>query len=230
MLKVINGIEYTSFDIGGKPVQFSVSKNLHNESEVVHIVGNIDGVPVVRIAAGAFKLSVDLEEIELPDSIYSIDVEAFWGCNKLRTIRFYETFISHSTNAVSIGAEAFCQCVALTNIETVKTLHLNGKSIFANCNSLEKLNEGNLVLGSIWAYDFLNCDKLKTIRIVGKSCKLWTDCFKGLSNLESITFDCNSVKMPQSVRSFLLKVKIYCTADSNIADLMYVGANIEIIK
>lgn len=230
MLKVINGIEYTSFDIGGKPVQFVVSKNMHNDSEVVHIVGNIDGVPVVRIASGAFKQSGALEELELPDSIYAIDAEAFWGCDKLRTIRFYKTSVAHSNNAVSIGAEAFYQCIALSNIETVKPLHLNGKNIFTNCHSLEKLNEGNLVLGVIWACDFLNCDKLKTIHITGKSCKLWTDCFKGLKNLESVTFDCNTVRMPESVRRILLKLKIYCSANSSIADLVYFGADVEIIN
>lgn len=228
MIKIINGIEYTSIDIGGKPSNYIVSKNLSSREKFVHIEHEIDGVPVLSIKDNAFMKCIWLNEVELPDSLFRIGRAAFYNCAFLMKVRFYKTSAENSESSISIGQEAFSGCISLTEIDTMKPLHLNGQMIFHNCIALQKLNNGNVLVGGVYALDFYNCKSLKHIYIKGSRCRLWTDCFKDAVELCDIRFDCNYVQAPKTVLKQIAKKKIHCNSKCNLTELAYTGTNIYI--
>ena len=228
MEKVINGILYSSIDFAGSPTYFAVKSCFKNDA-VVHIESEIDGCPIQIIDERAFFKNNVLEEIEIPDTVYRINIQAFWGCSLLKTVKVYKSNLEVKMSSISIGSEAFCNCRSLNSIETDKLIQLNGQMIFHNCFELENLNKDNVLVGSIYSMDFYNCIALNKLKVIGQRCRLWTDCFKATDNLETIIFDCRHVQAPKSVMRLLKKRKILCSSSCNLADLIYSGANVQFI-
>ena len=75
----------------------------------VAIPSTINGLPVTIIGKGAFHCNCDIISVTIPDSVTSIQSNAFWGCGALPEV----TIPKSVTN---IDVTAFCPCNNMTAI------------------------------------------------------------------------------------------------------------------
>ena len=98
-----------------------------------NIPATINGLPVTKIGYNCFKGS-QITSVYIPSSINTIDIAAFSDCQKLKNVYFMS-----DGSSVDIGASAFQNCKALTNIKLPQQTLSIGKNAFSGCSSLMKL-------------------------------------------------------------------------------------------
>lgn len=98
-----------------------------------NIPATINGLPVTKIGYNCFKSS-QITSVYIPSSINTIDNAAFSDCQKLKSVYFMS-----DGSSVDIGAAAFQNCKALTNIKLPQQTLSIGKNAFSGCTSLMKL-------------------------------------------------------------------------------------------
>ena len=91
-----------------------------------------EGLPVRYLWREAFKGLDSLEEIVLPDTLYSIGSEAFKDCSNLVSINI-------PASVTSIGSRAFQGCEQLTTIELPERCQVIPQQAFSGCSSLESI-------------------------------------------------------------------------------------------
>lgn len=91
----------------------------------------IEGYPVAIIYIAAFAFS-EIESITLPDTVQTIQDQAFMSCSNLHTI-------SLGKSVTVIGAEAFKNCTRLKNIQLPSGLQNIGTYAFFECKSLKEI-------------------------------------------------------------------------------------------
>ena len=96
------------------------------------IPGNINGLAVKRIGAGAFSYCSDLTGVTLPNSVTDIDDSAFDSTGL--------TKITLPTNLLSIGVAAFCACDNLTSVIIPASVTNIGKLAFGDCRGLTNIS------------------------------------------------------------------------------------------
>jgi len=85
---------------------------------------------VTTIKRHAFKQCGSLVRVStMPDTVTRIEIQAFFGCDSLRSIRL-------STNLVFIGEWAFLDCSSLDGVFLPPTVTHIGDHAFGNCKSL----------------------------------------------------------------------------------------------
>lgn len=123
---------------------------VNNAEGTVKIPKKIDGYTVVQISTmegNAYDFYHDMSEehqifpgeaaekvtqVELPDTIQKIGVQAFQGCHNMTTINIPK-------NLRYIGAYAMHECMKIKSITLPKSLKGIGWGAFAKCFSLEKV-------------------------------------------------------------------------------------------
>ena len=103
-------------------------------AEEVEVPADIDGLPVIAIAASAFQNNKQLRAVTLPDSIDFIANEAFLGCSALSSIR-----LPKRMNEYGMGIRAFADCASLKKVELPEGINGLGRELFLNCASLEEV-------------------------------------------------------------------------------------------
>lgn len=93
----------------------------------------IDFYPVDCIGSAAFTNATELTSITIPDTVTRIGDFAFYGCERLKTVRF-----SQALN--SIGKESFALCTGLTELAFPPYIQNLGDMAFAQCTSLETVS------------------------------------------------------------------------------------------
>lgn len=81
---------------------------------------------------GAFEGCTNLAYITLPDSLWHIGYDAFWGTG-LRSVTIPE-------NAVQISGGAFADCTALTTVRLPEGIYDINYRCFKGCTSLRSIN------------------------------------------------------------------------------------------
>lgn len=139
------------------------------------------------VPARAFKYS-DIQKIEIPNSIMSIDFDAFYTCTELTQVTIPES-------VVSIGKYAFYNCRGLTSITIPESVTSIGSYAFDYCRGLTSITIGSSVT-SIGYRAFQDCTRLTSIT------------FAEGSKLESIgdgafqyCYSLTSIEIPESVTS-----------------------------
>ena len=102
------------------------------QNRAANIPPEIDGKPVTKIKAEAFKLNNTLEELNMPESILTVGENAFAGCHKLRAVSF-------SPKLQEIGEGSFYDCIALTSIHFPASLNRINASAFNGCTALTNI-------------------------------------------------------------------------------------------
>lgn len=166
---------------------------LGNDTNIT-IPDKINGIEVASINERCFKDS-NIESVTLPSSVTSIEQQAFYGCDNLKSINL--------SNVKFIGTEAFTNCPSLTdnidlssvdwvaekglagtyfNIVNLPNCTKTGENAFDSCKAEEIImNKAT----SIGAQAFYNCSNLKTLYIPNAT-GLANDNFNGCTNIKLI--------------------------------------------
>ncbi|HBJ19442.1 MAG TPA: hypothetical protein DDY70_06900, partial [Clostridiales bacterium] len=146
---------------------------------------------LTELPKNAFKGCVNLEEIVIPSQCIVIGESAFSGCGKLKKVTFgmfadRDGNISDTFNGtITIGKEAFKDCVSLETIENQKRMTSLGKEAFAGCTSLTSLDLTELRVAGTGV--FRGCTSLTSLTL-GKNTAIGEEMFAGCNGLTSVTF------------------------------------------
>lgn len=122
------------------------------------------------------------EEYRLPDSITTIEENAFQECRKIKKV-------SMSDEITSLGTGAYQSCSGITEVSLSSGLTVISENAFANCTGLTKITFGNnnmQITTEIVKNAFLNCSRLGNIELPGQIGKVCADAFKGCRLLKRI--------------------------------------------
>lgn len=153
------------------------------------IPGELDGHPVSSIAANAFRDCGKLKSVTIPDSLVSIDEQAFLGCTKLNS---FQVSAEHPVFAYSLGL--------LINKEDMTLIRYTGKG--GTCEvywGIRNIGKGafeyskvtSVILPdsvtSIGPQAFLCCSNLSSITIPNTVTSIGSQCFYLCKGLKSIS-------------------------------------------
>ena len=116
---------------------------------------------VISIDNEAFSYCTSLTSITIPKNVTSIGEEAFWSCRSLKEMIIPNT-------VTSIGRSAFSHCYLLKEITIPNSITSIGMFAFFYCNSLTTISIPNSIT-NIGACAFVYCDSLKEVIFKGKT-------------------------------------------------------------
>lgn len=149
----------------------TITKYVESDTVVV-IPSKINGVTVETIGHAAFFNSV-VTSVTIPDSVTSIDDNAFGFCSQL-------TNISIPNSVTFIGFSAFNSCTSLKSITLPSSLSTIQSSAFYNCGNLETIRIPVSVT-FIGNYAFAGCPSSMTVTYPGSKTQ-WDAITKGSNN------------------------------------------------
>ena len=151
---------------------------------------------VTSIEDNAFRDCYSLTSITIPNSVTSIGERAFYNCRGL-------TSVIIPNSVASIGGSAFLGCSGLMNIEIPNSVTSIGIEAFAWCSDLMSIEIPNSVT-SIGSYAFYDCSGLASVTMGNSVTSIGSYAFYECSNLTSI-------EIPNSVTSIGSAAFNYCT-------------------
>ncbi|MBQ9899084.1 MAG: leucine-rich repeat protein [Ruminococcus sp.] len=133
-------------------------------------------------------------------TVTSIASQAFFGQDKLETVKLPETL-------VSIGDSAFAGCLSLTDIDLPDSVTTLGKSCFISCSAL-KTAELSSALTAIPEKCFYSCTSLSSVEIPSSVTSVGAEAFFSCTDLLSLTvpstvtdIGTNAVGMQYNIRT-----------------------------
>lgn len=149
-----------------------------SETEIV-VPSVIEGKPVVRICANAFREQKKITSVTLKPGIIAVESSAFADCDALGTL-------------VIRGTDLVIEDVAFRNCKSLQTVELSGVTgigtgAFAECISLQQIiiPEGTICIGR---EAFKGCGALKEAQIPSTVTVIEDGAFYGAKSLETVTF------------------------------------------
>lgn len=119
------------------------------------VPASYNGKAVTHILPSAFSGAYYLTDIELPDTIVSIDSSAFFNCTRLERVNIPE-------GVVFISKQAFAYCKSLKSVEIPNTVTSIGEQAFRTCTSLNSVKIG-VGVSSIGMHAFYDCTELNSV-------------------------------------------------------------------
>ena len=193
---------------------FSNNLNHHlflNGEEITDLIIPNNNIRVIR--KGAFINCTSITSVTIPQSVLSIEQNAFYGCSNIVRVELDCNFIvskeyiyydnigilfgGHVEKCVlgnsvtSIGDSAFYGCSSLTSITIPNSVTSIGGCAFVGCSGLTSITIPNSVT-SIGGGAFNSCSSLTSITIPNSVTSIEKSTFAGCSSLTSITIP-NSV-------------------------------------
>lgn len=141
-----------------------------------------DGYTVTSVGEGAFSYR-RMTRVVLPDSVETIDRDAFRFCENLLSIKL-------GKNLRRINSGAFLRCYSLTSITMPEKLYTIGGGAFNGCDSLVSVHmpEG---LTTIEGGAFYGCDSLVSVHLPDSVEKLGEGIFEYCDNLSNVNYPKN---------------------------------------
>ena len=168
----------------------------------VTIPSHYKGKPVTTIGHAAFFNSA-VTSVTIPDSVTSIDDNAFGFCSQL-------TNISIPNSVTSIGFSAFAHCTSLKSITLPSSLSSISEALFSGCSQLTTIHIPDSVL-SIQSYAFYHCRNLETIRIPVSVTLIETDAFAGCPSSMTVTYSGSKTRWDKITgKDQLLNIPLVC--------------------
>ena len=134
---------------------------------------------VIGIDDNTFYQCTGLTSVVIPNSITSIGVSAFLGCDKL-------TSVSVGTGVITIGNNAFRNCSKLTTIVIPNSVTTIGEKCFDGCSKLANVTLGTGIK-KIDKYLFNGCSSLFSIVLPNQIVAIWASAFANCTSLASIS-------------------------------------------
>ena len=159
-----------------------------------------------------FVPPVSTGDYTLPSQISYVEDAAFYGCNKIKTVKM-------SSTLKSIGDLAFYRCSALSLVDIPTTVERIGSFAFFKCVSLKTIRMPKN-LKTAGKFVFSGCEGLETVRIETEQLRndyLFAGCYKLMS------FDVNEDNFSLSAKEGVLfdKKKKVLIAYSNAKGSIY---------
>ena len=129
---------------------------------------------VITIQGEAFQGCLKLKEVDIPDSVIHMGHSVFRDCSQLQSIQIPESIIK-------IRHMTFAYCSSLTQIEFPDNLTDIGLYAFAGCSSLTELKFPDSIT-YIGELAFQNCSGLRTVHISNSAISIDTNSFKHCSH------------------------------------------------
>lgn len=168
----------------------------------VTIPSRYQGKPVTAIGHAAFFNSA-VTSVTIPDSVTSIDDNAFGFCSQL-------TNISIPNSVTYIGFSAFAHCTSLKSITLPSSLSFISGSLFSGCSQLTTIHIPDSV-PSIQSYAFYHCRNLETIRIPVSVTLIETDAFAGCPSSMTVTYSGSKTRWDKIAgKDQLLNIPLVC--------------------
>lgn len=189
----IHSITWPSYPYSNIVTQY-VCYGCHNLTEVKL------NETVTELGIACFKNCTVLKEICLPDSLKSIDKEAFRGSgletvaipDKIRDIQkrvfqdcVYLKSVTLPSKLKNIWENAFRGCTALTSVIFPNTVRSIGESAFRNCRTLSVIHWSDN-LGQIHDHAFQGCSSLSELILPRSIQKIGKDAFSDCISLKKI--------------------------------------------
>ena len=171
----------------------------------VTVPDSIKGIAVTEIGDSAFAsytLTVEINELTIPDSVVKI---GGWACSdmpKLEKLTLGKSLKEIGTSAFSgcssltevifpeglekIGGAAFIECTSLSAVVIPDSVKELGGSAFDGCSDLASVTLGEN-LESIGAWAFFNCDSLAEITVPASVKLIEEQAFVNCDKLHKIT-------------------------------------------
>ena len=160
------------------------------------------GKPVTTIGHAAFFNSA-VTSVTIPDSVTSIDDNAFGFCSQL-------TNISIPNSVTYIGFSAFAHCTSLKSITLPSSLSSISEALFSGCSQLTTIHIPDSV-PSIQSYAFYHCRNLETIRIPVSVTLIETDAFAGCPSSMTVTYSGSKTRWDKITgKDQLLNIPLVC--------------------
>ena len=183
------------------PTTGTITKYVESDTVVV-IPSKINGVTVETIGHAAFFNSA-VTSVTIPDSVTSIDDNAFGFCSQL-------TNISIPNSVTDIGFSAFAHCTSLKSITLPSSLSSISEALFSGCSQLTTIHIPDSVL-SIQSYAFYHCRNLETIRIPVSVTLIETDAFAGCPSSMTVTYSGSKTRWDKIAgKDQLLNIPLVC--------------------
>lgn len=157
--------------------------NIIKGGESYYLQYNIERDNIIPVYM--FKGVSSLKTILLPNSINTIQSEAFADCSNL-------TDILIPSNIVNIESGSFKNCLLLDNVVLPNSVKSIENELFFNCTNLKNITLGNEIY-QIKSNAFSNCGKLGEIEISNSVSDIWSSAFSGCISLLNISIP-NGVK------------------------------------
>ncbi|GHV17078.1 hypothetical protein FACS189493_4060 [Spirochaetia bacterium] len=146
----------------------------------VVIAPEYEGIPVTSIGSGAFSYS-RVTSVTIPNSVTSIDREAFSVCSSL-------TSVTLPNGLTSIGDGMFLSCEELTSVTIPNSVTYIGMNAFSGCSSLTSVTLPN-GLTSIGTSAFSGCRSLTSVTIPNSVTYIDNAAFSYCRSLTSVTVE-----------------------------------------
>ena len=174
----------------------NIGPSAFSRCESLKTVTHAYGCHTKTIGKYAFSRCTNLESYESNDNKGADDIgnEAFYGCTSLKSI-----IIGSGENAtVSVGQDAFKNCISLENVE----FRSNASSIridyqaFENCSSLKSLTFPSIISSglTIISKAFYDCVKLAEVDLGSDIRFIGPNAFNRTSG--DLTITCRSTSVP----------------------------------
>lgn len=154
------------------------------KSLMIYPVGKTDTVynvteGTLEIGNGAFWGCSALKDINLPSTLQTIKIHAFYDCSNLTSIDIPE-------GITEIEDRIFAGCSSLKEIKLPETVTSIGLCAFDSCSSLEIINIPDNVSMIQWG-TFAGCKNLKTIKLPNNLTAIEAEAFTNCKSLSTVT-------------------------------------------
>lgn len=156
----------------------------------VNIPEEIDGIPVRKIASGAFNNCVLLTQLIIPDSVEEIGNNAFYGCSSLKEIKL-------PAKIKTIDISMFTQCINILEVFIPDEVETIKSGAFNLCKSLKTVYIPKSVV-EIEKDVFDGCDSLATIFYEGSKTE-WDELVSRCGLDLNVNVICNSYNQEETL-------------------------------
>lgn len=163
---------------------------------------------IISLESNAFSDCQNLTSITIPKSVKVIGKHAFDGCTSLAEVTILD-------GVTAIGDGAFANCTALENVVIPNSVTSLGDSAFQECTALKSVTIGSGVT-TIGGWAFRGCTDLTTINIPDGVTRIGQYIFSTCTSLKTLT-------IPKSVTV----IGFFAFAECGLENIYYQGSSAE---